>query len=386
MYLHRKLNLQQLIEQKSFFLFGPRSTGKTSLIKHQLQKEVLYIDLLNSDYYTLLNARPSALEEIISASPSPSNIVAIDEIQRVPELLNEVHRLIELKNLKFLMTGSSARKLRKSGINLLAGRAWRADIFPLTYTEIPHFELEKFLLYGGLPQVITSKKPNEELSAYVNTYLREEIQAEALVRKISAFGQFLQMSALNSGKILNFANIANDMGISATTIREYYQILEDTLIGFYVPAFTKSLKRKAISTTKFYLFDIGVRHKLAQIRHLEPNSDLYGQAFEHFIAMELRAYLSYSRMEHTLQYWQSKNGQEVDFLIGETIAIEVKATNNPSEKHLKGLKALQDEGIFSNYYLVCNTPIMRKQGNILIIHWKDFLSKLWDHQITAPLL
>jgi uncharacterized protein len=382
-YIHRKLDIRALLKKKSFFLFGPRSTGKTSLIKQQLRGEVLYIDLLYSDYYTLLSARPAALEEIINADQKHANIVAIDEIQRIPALLNEVHRLIESKQIRFLMTGSSARTLRKRGVNLLAGRAWRADIFPLTYGEIPDFDLDRFLLYGGLPHVITNDNPREELTAYVNTYLREEIQAEALVRKVPSFNQFLQMAAISSGKMLNFANIANDMGVSATTVREYYHILEDTLVGFFVPAFTKTLKRKAMSTAKFYLFDLGVRNKLARINTLDPQSDLYGQAFEHFIIMELRAYLSYSRMDMDLNYWQAKNGQEVDVIIGDHIAIEIKATNKPSEKHMKGLKALQSEGICKQYYLVCDTEISRKSDEILMINWRDFLTKLWKDQIIG---
>jgi len=333
----------------------------------------------------LLSTRPAALEEIIDAAKDHS-IVAIDEIQRIPELLNEVHRLIESRRFKFLLTGSSARKLRKTGVNLLAGRAWRADVFPLTYAEIPKFNLDRFLLYGGLPQVILYDTPDEELTAYVNTYLREEIQAEALVRKVPVFSQFLQIAAICSGKMLNFASIANDLGISASTVREYYHILEDTLVGFFVPAFTKTIKRKAISTTKFYLFDLGVKHKLARIRTLDHQSDLYGQAFEHFIAMELRAYLSYSRINLDLKYWQAKNGQEVDFIVGNKIAIEVKTTDKPSEKHMKGLKALQSEGICKEYYLVCNTKIARKYNEILIINWQDFLIKLWNNNLDLQAL
>ena len=371
------------MEQKSFFLFGPRSTGKTSLIKHQLKDNVLYIDLLYSDYYTLLSTKPSALEEIIDADQKHSKLVAIDEIQRIPELLNEVHRLIESRKIKFLMTGSSVRKLRKAGVNLLAGRAWRADIFPLTYDEIPNFDLSKFLLYGSLPQVILNNNASEELTAYVNTYLQEEIYMEALVRKVLAFNRFLQIAAICSGKMLNFANIANDMGVSATTVREYYQILEDMLLGFFVPAFTKTIKRKAISTAKFYIFDLGVKNKLARINSLDPQSDLYGQAFEHFIAMELRAYLSYSRMDMDLKYWQSKSGQEVDFIIGSEIAIEIKSTDKPSEKHMKGLKALQSEDVCKQYYLVCDTKIARRHDEIQIINWRDFLTKLWSDQVVS---
>lgn len=381
MYIHRILELKNLLARKSLFLFGPRSTGKTSLIRHQLEEGLLIINLLRSDLFMHLNNRPWELEDIINAAVPNNKLVVIDEIQRIPELLNEVHRLIEEKQLKFLLTGSSARKLKKQGVNLLAGRAWRADLFPLVTLEIDNFDLNRYLNYGGLPQVYLSDSPTEELLAYVNTYLYEEIKAEALVRNISGFTRFLETAALTSGKMLNFNSLSSDVAVPASTVREYYQILEDTLIGFIMPAWTKTVKRKAISTAKFYLFDIGVRNQLAHIKNLEPQTDLYGLTFEHFIALELRAYLSYSRSINSLSYWQAKNGQEVDFIIGDEIAIDVKTASQAQDKHLKGLKALQEEKICQKYYLVCFDRVHRITDGIQIIYWQDFLQKLWSNNL-----
>ena len=375
----RILKLPELLAKKSFFLLGPRATGKSYLIRNQLQDSTLIINLLNAEIYLRLLNNPSELDSIISAQEK--KIIVIDEIQRVPALLNEVHRLIEEKNLVFLLTGSSARKLKGKNVNLLAGRAWQANLFPLTSKEIENFDLDKYLHFGGLPAVYGSKYPSEELYAYVETYLKEEIQSESLVRKIPAFSRFLKTSALTSGQIINFTNIASDSGVPASTIREYYHILEDTLIGFIVPAWTKSIKRKVISAAKFYYFDIGVRNTLADIKKIDPNSDLYGQAFEHFIILELRAYLNYNRIKKNISYWRSKNGHEVDIIIGDDLAIEVKSTRQVSDKHLKNLKYLSEEGIIKKFILLSHDTLARKIDNIEIIHWKNFLNSLWSGRL-----
>lgn len=380
MIVNRILDLSKLLQQKSFFLFGPRATGKSTLIRQQLSDHALVINLLQSNLYLRLSASPFELESIIDDTPS-KKIIVIDEIQRIPELLNEVHRLIEERKIRFLLTGSSARKLRRKGVNLLAGRAWEAQLFPLVTPELPHIELDRILRYGTLPAVYLGNNPEEELQAYVNTYLKEEIQAEALVRKIPAFSRFLQVSALTSSTIMNFSSIANDTGIPITTIHEYYQILEDTFLGFLVPAWTKSIKRKPTSTAKFYFFDIGVKNTLANINAIEPASNLYGQAFEHFIALELRAYLSYRRIRQTLNYWQTKHGNEVDFIIGDEIAIEVKTTQQVTDKHLKGLKLLKEEKICQQYYLISHDPLRRVVDSIQLLPWQDFLKALWQNKI-----
>ncbi len=376
----RILNLSNLLNKKSFFLFGPRATGKSFLIRHQFSHDVPVINLLRSELYLLLSAKPHQLEPIIK-SYKEHQLVVIDEVQRIPMLLNEVHRLIEEQQIKFLLTGSSARKLRKNDINLLAGRAWEAHLFPLTSREIPDFNLERYLLYGGLPPIYGSEEPEEELVAYVDTYLREEIQAESLVRKIPAFSRFLLTSALTSGQILNFTAIASDSEVPTATVREYYQILEDTFLGFLVPGWTKSLKRKAMSSAKFYFFDLGVRNTLAQIKSLSPQTELFGQAFEHFIALEIRAYLSYRRKREALNYWRTLHGQEVDFIIGGRVAIEVKSNDRIHEKHIQSLRLLAEEQICQRYLLISLDPIAKRYGDIEIMHWRVFLDQLWGDQI-----
>ena len=380
MIFKRFLDLPGLLKKKSHFLFGPRSTGKTSLIHSQFPQGTVILDLLESELYLRLSMNPGDLESIIFAFDHPS-IAIIDEVQRIPQLLNEVHRLIEKKGIKFLLTGSSARKLRHNQANLLAGRARQAELFPLTYTEIPEFNLDRYLHLGGLPMIYQSDEPIDDLHAYVDTYLKEEIQAEALVRQLPAFTRFLKYSALTSGEMLNFANISNDAAVPASTVREYYNILEDTFIGFILPAYTKTIKRKPISTAKFYYFDIGVKNTLSGITSIPSQSDLYGKAFEHFIALELRTYLSYKRKHLSLTYWQSKNGQEVDFIIGDDIAIEVKTTNRTQDKHLKGLKALEEEKLCKRYILISHDILKRRSGNLEIMHWQEFLTALWSDVI-----
>lgn len=380
MYIDRTLNIKKLLERKSFFLFGPRATGKSSLIKHVLGDEARIIDLLHSEIYMRLLDNPAQLEYMIEVDQKP--FIVIDEIQRVPELLNEVHRLIEDKQIRFLLTGSSARKLKRQGVNLLAGRARQAELFPLTYHELPTFNLERYLQFGGLPMVVLSDEPEEDLDAYVHTYLEEEIKAEALVQKLPAFGRFLQLSALTSGSTLNFTAIANDAGVSGATLREYYQILEDTFLGFMVLPWKHSVKRKAIATARFYYFDTGVKNRLAKIRQIPEQTDLFGQAFEHFIAMELRAYISYSRKKLPLCFWRTSEGHEVDFIIGEQVAIEVKSARKISAKYLKGLKYLMEEQKIQSYYLVSQDPIASKQDGIYILPWEDFLKRLWDGEVV----
>lgn len=379
--LERLLNIASLLEKKSYFLFGPRATGKSTLIKMQFPENTPVLNLLDNTLYFRLHASPGELESIIMAYDNPK-LVIIDEVQRIPELLNGVHKLIEDQGIRFLLTGSSARKLKRNQSNLLAGRARQAELFPLTWKEIPKFNLERYLHFGGLPMVYLSEDPVDDLYAYVNTYLKEEIQAEALVRELPAFSRFLQVSALTSGKMTNFANISSDIAVSASTVREYYHLLEDTFIGFMLPAWTKSIKRKAISTAKFYYFDIGVKNILANIKTIDPNSDIYGNAFEHFIACELRAYISYHRKHASLSYWQSKSGYEVDFVIDDDIAIEVKSSERIQDKHLKGLKALEEETIFKKYYLVSQDKINRNvEGKFNIIYWEDFIKKLWQNEV-----
>ncbi|MDY6953228.1 MAG: ATP-binding protein [Thermodesulfobacteriota bacterium] len=380
MEIGRHLKLAPLLAMKSFFLFGPRATGKTTAIRQQLAQRATVIDLLDSRYFLRLSASPHELESLIKAAPA--DIIVVDEIQRIPELLNEVHRLIETQNIRFMLTGSSARKLRRGRANLLAGRVWEARMFPLIYREVPDFDLERYLRYGGLPAVYLSQFPEEELDAYVNTYLKEEILAEGLIRRLPPFSRFLKTMALSNGEMINFAKLANDCQVPPSTVAEYVGLLEDTLIGFRLPAWIESKKRKAIKTGKFYFFDPGVTHMLAGTETLDRNSNLYGRSFEQFICMELRSYLSYRRKKLPLTYWRSKNGHEVDFLLGHKTAIEVKASSKISRNDFKELKYLQEEGVFQNLILVSQDPVSTFTDNILTLPWEKFLSDLWKDKFV----
>ena len=379
--VERILNISKLLKKKSFFLFGPRSTGKSTLARRQLGDGQIYIDLLDGATFLRYAADPSHLEEVLSDGRHAGKIVVIDEIQKVPALLDQVHRLIEKTKRRFLLTGSSARKLRAGAANLLGGRAWEANLFPLVYPEIPNFDLKRMLRFGSLPQVWFSEDPDEELSAYAQTYLREEIQAEGYVRKIPQFARFLRVAALSSGNIINFAAIGSDAGVAASTIREYFSILNDTLVGFTVEPWVLSKKRKAIQTAKFYFFDTGVTHTLAGTEALDRNSDLYGKSFEQWIGMELRAYISYRRLKKSLCYWRSVNGQEVDFLLGETLAIEVKASSRIQRHDLAGLRALGEEKIFKQLICVSQDKSDHEIGGIRCMHWKTFLDDLWQDKL-----
>lgn len=381
MAVDRTLKLTELLDRKSFFLFGPRATGKSTLVRQQLSGSATIIDLLDSRIFLRLSSAPYDLESLIDAGDHA--LVVIDEIQRIPELLNEVHRLIEGREIRFLLTGSSARKLRRGQANLLAGRVWEAGLFPLTWKEAPDFNLQRYLRYGGLPTVYLSPLPEEELDAYVNTYLKEEIMAEGLIRNLPPFTRFLRSIALANGEVINFTKLANDCQVAATTVREYVSLLDDTLVGFFLPAWSESRKRKAIKSGKFYFFDPGVTHTLTGTRTIDRNSDLFGRSFEQFIGMEIRAYLSYRRNKLPLTYWRSTHGHEVDFLIGEKTAVEVKAAAHLTPGDFKGLKALAEERVFTDYFLVSQDPVASRQADIRAIHWEDFLNRLWRDEIMA---
>ena len=381
--LDRIINLPILLSKNSFFLFGPRGVGKSFLIRKTLAKDTLVINLLKTSLQLRLTNNPSELEEIIDeVSPTPAYIV-IDEVQKIPIFLDEVHRLIEERGLIFLLTVSSARRLKMEGVNLLAGRAWIANLFPLTYREIglKNFNLNRYLQFGGLPAVWQSEFPEEQLDAYVQVYLNEEVKAESAVRKMPAFVEFLRSSALSNGQVLNYAKLESDAGVSIPTIASYYKILEDTLLGFAVSSWRKSTSRKAITKSKFYFFDPGVVNTLTGTESIDRNSNIYGNLFEQFIAMELRAYISYRRLKNQLQFWRTEDQVEVDFIIGGKLAIEVKTTKKISADDLKGLKTLAKEGLVKKYVVVSHDPIDRKTGEFYLYHWKTFLKKLWDDEL-----
>ena len=378
----RTLDVRTLARRKSLFLFGPRSTGKTTLLRQQFDSRTI-VNLLRSSVYLPLAENPSRLREVVAdgrvdASTQPP-VVVIDEIQKLPPLLDEVHDLIETEGIHFVLSGSSGRKLKHGGANLLGGRAWQANLFPLTSGEVPEIDLNRYLLHGGLPQVYDAEYPEEELDAYVNTYLAEEIRGEALVQNFTHFARFLNVAAVSNGQQLNFANVSRDTGVPATSVRSYFDILADTFIGFLLQPWRGSRRRKAVATAKFYFFDVGVANFLRGIRTLNRNSTEYGIAFEHFIAMELRSYLSYRRTRSELTYWRTQSGLEVDFLIGSSAAIEVKASLRVSDRDLRGLRALAEEDQSRSSFLVSFDQLDRRTDDgIRLLHWRTFLEELWS--------
>ncbi|NQT09975.1 MAG: ATP-binding protein [Desulfobacteraceae bacterium] len=374
MYVKRQLDLLRILQEKSYFLFGPRQTGKTSLIQHTLNEYRCY-NLLQTDVYLKLSREPQRLRQEIT---DDDKVVIIDEIQKLPILLDEVHNLIEEKGIHFLLTGSSARKLRNKGVNLLGGRARIRRLRPFIFRELKgDFQLLKALDTGLIPSIYFSNAPFEDLEAYAGNYLREEIAAEAIVRNVPAFSRFLTVAGLCNGKMINYTNIASDAQIPRSTVQEYFQILRDTLLGDDLPAWRKSVKRKPVSTSKFYFFDIGVARFLQGRRGLEMRSPEFGEAFEAYIHHEIKTYCDYKR-GCDLCYWRSTSGFEVDFVINGKTAIEVKGKANITKKDFKGLTAIKEEELLENYILVTLEDTPRKDGDICIIPWKDFIATLWQ--------
>lgn len=366
-----------ILSERSYFLFGPRQTGKSTLIESELKGKAQIIDLLDSDLFLSLNSKPSRLREM--CQDAGSKIVVIDEIQKAPLLLNEVHLLMQRKGLKFLLTGSSAKRLRQGGVNLLGGRAHEMRLYPLTSAELAKdFDLSKALSFGTLPSIVTSAEPLRDLEAYCTLYLTQEIQAEGYVRSLPAFSRFLEVAALSNSCLINYSKIANDAQVPPNTVREHFQILRDTLIGQDLAPWRKSKTRKAVSTAKFYFFDIGVARTLQGRKgKIQQNSRDFGEAFESFIAQELFAYCSYNFLAAP-QFWRTDRGLEVDFLVGDRLAVEVKATATVSKDELKGLKALQEEKAHKHYVLVCLEPVARLVDGVRILPIAQFLEELWS--------
>lgn len=367
-------------ENESLFLWGARQTGKSTLLK-ALFPDSLWFDLLLSDVFERLQRNPSQLREIAIAA-NPQKPIVIDEIQRIPELLNEIHWLIENKKFRFILSGSSPRKIIKSGANLLGGRALRYELYPFVSHEIPDFDLLKAINNGLLPRHYLSKNPQKLISAYIGSYLRDEIMAEAKIRNISSFSRFLEMAAFSNGEIVNFTNIASECGVSSPTVKEYFQILEDTLTGRFLPSFHKKPKRRVILAPKFYYFDVGIANYLLKRGRIEIGSEAFGNTFEHFIYQEIYAHSSYSGHQYPIAYWRTASKIEIDFVLGDhEVAIEVKSSKMVNSRHLKGLKSFSEEYTIKKSIIVSNDPFPRQMGDILILPWQIFLQKLWDGEI-----
>jgi len=372
-YIERMVDLPALLTKKSYFLFGPRQTGKTFLIRHTLQGVRVY-DLLDTAVYLALSRDPGRLSQELTPQ---DRIVVLDEIQRLPDLLNEVHKLIEERGVRFLLTGSSARKLRRGGVNLLGGRARTKYLRPLTCCELgERFDLTQALTRGLLPSVYFSDDPRADLEAYAGSYLQQEIVAEGATRNVPAFSRFLKVAALCNATIVKFTNISNDAQVPRTTVYEYFEVLKDTLILYELPAWRKSSKRKPLASSKYYFFDIGVVAAL-QGRSFEPGTPEYGEAFETYLMHELVSYRDYVSGE-PLTYWRSTSGFEVDFIIGGHTAVEVKAKENLSARDLKPLHMLAEEKQLKRYLCVSFEPRMRRVGEVTVLPYRHFLKNLWE--------
>lgn len=374
----------ELQEGRSAFLWGPRQVGKSYWIHHQLANERPFkiIDLLQTDVYAQYASKPSLLRERWDGK-----FTIIDEIQKVPALLDEVHWLITHKNAQFLLTGSSARKLKRGHANLLGGRAWRFEMGPLCSYEIPDFDLDRALTHGLLPSFYVSDFPKRNLQAYVSDYLKEEIAAEAVTQNIPAFSEFLRVASLTNTELVNYTNVARETGVSAKVVRSYFQILEDTMLAERLKPWKKSPDRRMIQTEKFFMFDVGVANYLAR-RTPTPKSMDFGKSFEHFIWMEIRNFKRYCAFDLELHFWRTASGLEVDFIMGNMeVAIEVKASKNVHKNHLKGLVALHEHHPDAQRILVSLEKEKRALANgIQIWPWQDFLNALWHGEIIKKSL
>lgn len=381
--LDRLLKLND-IQTDSLFLWGPRQTGKSTLLK-QLFPDAPYYDLLKSEIFSVYKLRPSQFREECMMLDEGS-VVIIDEVQKIPALLDEVHWLIVNKGINFVLCGSSARKLKRSGANLLGGRALRKVLHPFVSAEIPDFDLDKAVNFGMLPRHYLGDNPKKRLQAYIGDYLQQEIIAEALVRNLDSFTRFMEVAALSDSEMVNFTKIAADCGVSSKTVKEYFTILEETLVGMFVPSFTKVIKRKVQVAPKFYYFDIGVVNNLLHRGELTRGTAEYGHAFEHLVIQELVAYLDYSESDKRLTFWHTlNNAYEVDAVIGDAeVAIEIKSSANVVSSHLKGLKAFQEEFPQCKLLVVSLEERPRLFNGIEVWPAKEFLARLWKGKVVCP--
>lgn len=373
----RALDLAAASAARSLFLLGPRQTGKTVLVRQALP-EARYLNLLDSDLYLSLSRRPALLRELVQPA---DRLVVIDEIQKLPELLDEVHLLLDGGSVRFVLTGSSARKLRRGGVNLLGGRARSRVLHPFVARELGDaFDLRRALDVGTLPAIYLSDDPAQDLRAYAGDYLRQEVAAEGLTRNIPAFSRFLEVAALCNGQLLNYSAIASDAQVPVSTVREYFQILEDTLIAHRLEPYRASVKRKPIVTPKLYFFDVGVARHLQQRRGLRAGSPEFGEAFEAHLHHELRSYID-TRGDGELCYWRSKSGFEVDFVLNRRTAVEVKAKSAVAQRDLRGLLALREEQLLERYLCVSLESRPRRSEGIEVLPWRDFLARLWADEL-----
>lgn len=364
----------------SIFLFGARQTGKSTILRQQFPGAI-YIDLLDTEVKGRFSRRPVLLYEMLK-DKTEGTLVIIDEIPEVPELLNEVHRLITEREHVFILCGSSARKLKRKGKNTLGGRALPVYLYPFVSAELPNFNLDHAVSYGMMPSHYLAKNPARRLAAYIQVYLKEEIKEEALVRNLDSFQRFLEVAALTDGEMVNYNNIAQDCGVSATSVSSYFDILEDTLVGYRIPAFAKVMKRRLVQAPRFYYFDVGVANHLLHRKELVRGTTEYGHAFEHLVMQEIIAWLHYTHSEEKLSYWRTYTGLEVDAVIGDArVAIEIKSAEEVQTRHLKGLKAFGEEHPQSRRIIVSLDRINRRMGDVECIYVLDLFKRLWTEGV-----
>lgn len=368
---------------ETFFLWGPRQTGKSTLLRSKYP-DAVWIDLLKAEEYRRYLDTPEYLrQELPDKGDMP--FVVIDEVQKLPALLDEVHWLHENRHVQFAMCGSSARKVKRGHANLLGGRAIRYEMFGFVSAELyPDFDLHRLLNHGYLPRIYLAKQPRRLLNAYVANYLKEEIAAEGLVRNLPVFSNFLNLASLSDTEIVNFSTIARDCGVSSQTVKEYFQILEDTMLGRWLPSFRKRPKRRVTAASKFYFSDVGVVNFLAKRGAVQQGSELFGKAFENWCFHELNAYNMYNEAFAEFSYWRLAGGTEVDFIVNDMkVAIEAKASEKISGKHLKGLRSLKvDHSEVGRRIIVCNEKKLRTtEDNIEIIPAAVFATMLWAGEL-----
>jgi predicted AAA+ superfamily ATPase len=376
----------QLPKAQSAFLWGPRKTGKTTFLKAAFPLSLSY-DLLETDLFFDLVKRPSLLRErLLAADPRRlAEPIIIDEVQKAPQLLDEIHWLIENKGLRFVLCGSSARKLIRGKANLLGGRAWRYEMHPLVSAEVADLDLLRALNRGMIPAHYLREGYRKSLQAYVGDYLKEEVFAEGLTRNIPAFSRFFEAMGYSHGELTNYANIARDCGIDAKTVKEYYQILVDTLLGTTLAPYKKRQDRNVIVRAgKFYLFDVGVAGAITHRQIPQAKGEQFGRALEHFILMELLAHRAYRELDYDVSFWRTKSGLEVDFILGQgAVAIEVKGASRIDSADMRPLKAFVQGYRPARAFIVCNERAPRAHEGIHILPWRDFLQMLWSGAVIS---
>lgn len=365
---------------EGMFLFGARQVGKSTLLQERFP-DAIYYDLLIDTVRKAFKRNPDSFRQALIDKPA-GTLVIVDEIQKVPELLDGVHWLMVNRGLHFILSGSSARKLKRSGANTLGGRAIPRTLFPLVWKEVTDFQIDKAVQNGMIPRHYLVDDAMDRLEGYVEVYLREEIRDEAAVQDVEAFEQFMEAAAISDGEMINYSNIASDCGVAAKTVKAYYQILKDSLMGYEIPAYTKVVKRKVVQAPKFYYFDVGLANYLMGRHHLRRGSDDYGHAFEHLVMQEIIAYRGYNRRREKISYWHTYNDQEVDAIIGDAkVAIEIKSSEEVKTRHKNGLRAFKEEHPDCRLILISLDPITRPSGDIELIYVLDFLKMLWSGEI-----